>query len=40
MNTVELVSPLDFFRDQVTNAAQSLKPHLYDDIKFTHDNLG
>jgi hypothetical protein len=39
MNTVELVSPLDFFRDQVTNAAQSLKLQLNDDIEFYLVNL-
>jgi len=39
MNTVEIQSPLDFFRDQVTNAAQSLHLHLNDDIEFYLVNL-
>jgi hypothetical protein len=39
MNTVEILSPQDFFRDQVTNAAQSLKLQLNDDIEFYLVNL-
>jgi hypothetical protein len=39
MNTVEIQSPVDFFRDQVTNAAQSLQLRLNDDIEFYLVNL-
>jgi len=39
MNTVELVNPLDFFRDQVCNATQSLKLQLDGDIEFYLVNL-
>lgn len=39
MNTVQLVSPRDYFRDQVCSAAQTLKLQLDGDVEFYLVNL-